>query len=248
MPSVNKLNKAQLEAVNHNNGPILVVAGAGTGKTTVITERIARLIKEGLASPEEILAVTFTEKASGEMEERVDKALPLGYSELWISTFHGFCQRILERHGLDIGLPTDFKVIDQTKAWLLVRQNLESFDLSYYKPLGNPSHFIHALLSHFSRCKDEGIYPEEYAKYADELKIDLTTDGAESETQRIKEVALAYNKYQKLLLDNSYLDFGDLINYTVKLFKERSHILEFYRKKFKYILTEKGRQEASLFE
>jgi len=145
-----KLNKEQKEAVLHEKGPLLIVAGAGTGKTTVITQRIVNLIEKELAKPEEILAVTFTEKAAFEMEERVDKLLEFGYVDLWISTFHSFCERVLRENALDIGLPTDFKILDQTAGWLLARQNLDRFDLKYYKALGNPTKFIQALISHFS--------------------------------------------------------------------------------------------------
>ena len=122
-----KLNAQQKKAVQFKEGPLLIVAGAGTGKTTVITERINYLITEKKINPEEILALTFTEKAAAEMEERVDKALPLGYFDLWISTFHSFAQRILEEHGLEIGLTTDFKLVDQTESWLLIRNNLDKF-------------------------------------------------------------------------------------------------------------------------
>ena len=232
-----KLNKEQKEAVTYEKGPLLIVAGAGTGKTTVITQRIAYLIEQALAKPEEILAVTFTEKAAGEMEERVDRLLPLGYVDLWVSTFHSFCERILRDHALDIGLPADFKVLDPTSAWLLVRQNLDKFNLDYYKPLGNPTKFIQALVSHFSHCKDQEIYPEDYLAYADKLKT--RDDSPESqETERIKEVAGSFHVYQRLLLEKSYLDFGDLINYCLKLFKKRPLLLEKYRKKFKYILVD----------
>ncbi|MFH1401809.1 MAG: UvrD-helicase domain-containing protein [Parcubacteria group bacterium] len=234
--NLEKLNKEQKEAVTHKEGPLLIVAGAGTGKTTVITQRTAYLIEQG-AKPEEILAVTFTEKAAEEMEERIDKLLPYGYVDLWISTFHSFCERVLRDHALDIGLPNDFKISDGTAGWLLVYKNLDKFDLDYYKPLGNPTKFIQALLAHFSRCKDQEIYPEDYLKYADKLK---TRDDApeNNETERIKEVARAYFVYQKLLLENSTLDFGDLINYCLKLFKNRPEILQKYRNKFKYILVD----------
>jgi len=232
-----KLNEEQKEAVVHDKGPLLIVAGAGTGKTTVITQRIAYLIEKGLAKPEEILAVTFTEKAAGEMEERVDNLLPYGYVNLWVLTFHSFCERILRDHALDIGLPADFKVLDPTAGWLLVRQNLDKFKLNYYKPLGNPTKFIQALISHFSHSKDQEIYPEDYLEYSDKLKT--RDDSPENqETERIKEVADAYHVYQKLLLDNGYLDFGDLINYCLKLFKKRPLILKQYREKFKYILVD----------
>jgi len=242
-----KLNKEQREAVEHGEGPLLIVAGAGTGKTTVITQRIMRLIEQGAkpasaqgfggARPEEILAVTFTEKAAFEMEERVDKLLEFGYLDLWVSTFHSFCERVLRENALDIGLPPDFKILDGTSGWLLARQNLDKFDLKYYKALGNPTKFIQALISHFSHCKDQEIYPENYLEYADELK---TTDNGpeDQETERIKEVANAYHIYQKILLDNGCLDFGDLINYCLKLFKKRPLILKKYREKFKYILVD----------
>ena len=150
MTYADKLNPEQKRAVQHQEGPLLIVAGAGTGKTTVITERINWLITKQKVRPEEVLALTFTEKASAEMEERVDKALPMGYVDLWISTFHAFAERILKEHGLEIGLTTDFKLLNQTEAWLLVRNNLDKFDLDYYRPLGNPNKFIHALLEHFS--------------------------------------------------------------------------------------------------
>src|SRR5450631_3399427 len=106
------LNKEQIAAVSHKDGPLLIVAGAGTGKTTVITRRIAYLIEQKLAKPDEILALTFTDKAAGEMQERADLLLPLGYYDLWISTFHSFCERILKNHALDIGLSNDFKLLD----------------------------------------------------------------------------------------------------------------------------------------
>ena len=235
--NLEKLNEEQKEAVTYNKGPLLIVAGAGTGKTTVITQRIAYLIEKGLAKPEEILAVTFTEKAAGEMEERVDNLLPYGYVDLWVSTFHSFCERILRDHSLDIGLPADFKILDATSAWLLIRQNLDKFNLNYYKPLGNPTKFIQALVSHFSHCKDQEIYPEDYLEYSERLKT--RDDAPESqEVERIKEVAESFHVYQRLLLEKSYLDFGDLINYCLKLFKKRPLILEKYREKFKYILVD----------
>ncbi|MCK5044366.1 UvrD-helicase domain-containing protein [Candidatus Parcubacteria bacterium] len=252
--SLNKLNKEQKEAVTFGSGSILIVAGAGTGKTTAITNRIAYLVEQGKAKPEEILALTFTDKAAEEMEDRVINLLPIGFVDLWISTFHSFCERVLKEYALDIGLSPDFKLIDETQAWLLVRQNLAKFDLDYYRPLGNPTRFIRALLGHFSRCKDEGIYPEDYLNYSDDLKLNMDgiavgskavkskdkkeLAGIQQESDRIKEVADAYAIYQKLLLDNSALDFGDLINYCLKLFQKRPNILEKYQQKFKYVLVD----------
>ena len=238
------LNEEQLEAVTFGEGPLLIVAGAGTGKTTVITRRIAYLIEQKSLKPEEILAVTFTDKAAEEMEERVDKLLPYGYLDLWISTFHSFAQRILQEYGLDIGLPTNFKVLDPTSAWLLIRKNLDRFNLDYYRPLGNPTKFIHALIEHFARCKDQGIYPEDYLEYAKKIERDFKGKNSgnkeldETEVKRIKEIAKAYETYQQILLENSALDFGDLINYTLLLFRKRPQILKKYRDQFKYILVD----------
>ena len=244
------LNTEQKKAVTHENGPLLIVAGAGTGKTTVITRRLAYLVERKLARTDEILALTFTDKAAGEMEERIDAILPYGYVDLWISTFHSFCQRILKDYGLEIGIDPDSKLLDDTGQWLLIRKNLEKFNLDYYKPLGNPTKFIRALIRHFSKLKDEAISPEEYLAFAEELTLNSdniefisrkTKGDAEAtgqEIQRIKEVAHAYHTYQKLLLDSGRLDFGDLINYMIRLLKERPAILKELQAKFKYILVD----------
>ena len=236
------LNTEQERAVTHGQGPLLIIAGAGTGKTTVITRRIAWLILNKLAKPDEILAVTFTDKAAQEMEQRVDILLPYGYTDLWISTFHSFCERVLQDHGLDIGLPLNFKLLNTVQQSFLILDNFDRFDLDYYRPLGNPTKFIQGLVKHFSRAKDELISPSEYLKYAEKLELDkdtITSDELlDSETARLKEVANAYHTYQQLLLDNNSLDFGDLINYTIELFKKRPQILEKYRKQFKYILVD----------
>ncbi len=250
-----KLNKEQKEAVTFDRGPLLIVAGAGTGKTTVLTHRIAYLIKEKGIKPEEIMAVTFTEKAAQEMEDRVESLLPFGYYDLWISTFHSFCDRILKRYGLGIGLPTNYKLLDSTASWILIKKNFDKFNfLKIYRPMGNPTKFIEALISHFTHCKNEGIYPENYLEHADSLKLNMDDipvgsksvkskdkkdlSSKQEEYERISEVARAYHTYQKILLDNNSLDFGDLINYTLKLFLKRSDILEKYRNQFQYIMVD----------
>lgn len=236
------LNEEQRAAVTAPEGPLLIVAGAGTGKTTVITRRIAWLILSGKCKPDEILAVTFTDKAAGEMEERVDRLLPYGYVNLWIMTFHAFCERILQRHGLDIGLPNDFKLLDQTSAWLLVRQNLDRLNLDYYRPLGNPSKFIHALINHFSRAKDEDISPQAYLDYVQEKTLDhdqeSSVTAADEELKRLREIADAYHVYQQLLLEHNALDFGDLITYTLRLFQQRPQLLGRYQKQFHTVLVD----------
>ena len=236
------LNSEQKKAVIHGQGPLLIIAGAGTGKTTVITRRVAWLILNNLVKTDQILALTFTDKAAQEMEERIDKLLPYGYVDLWVSTFHSFCERILQQHALDIGLPLNFKLLNQAQQSFLVQDNFDKFDLDYYRPLGNPTKFIQSLVKHFSRAKDELISPEEYLDYVDNLKIDKDTNMSgemiDQETGRIKEIANAYHTYQQLLLENDALDFGDLINYTLKLFEKRPLILKKYQEQFKYILVD----------
>jgi len=230
-----KINLQQKEAIEHGSGPLLIVAGAGTGKTTVITQRLAYLIKKKKAAPDEILALTFTEKAAEEMEERVDILLPYGYVDLWVSTFHSFAERVLKDHAIDIGLDPAFKLLNQTEQWRLIRQNLDHFALDYYKPLGNPTRFIYAFIKVFSRAKDENVSPDDFIKYARKLKKE---DKDKEEGERILEIAKAYKVYENLLEEKGFLDFGDLIIKTLYLFKKRKNILEKYRRQFKYILVD----------
>lgn len=233
------LNPAQRRAVLHEHGPLLIIAGAGTGKTTVITRHIAWLIQSGRATPEQILALTFTDKASAEMSERIDAILPLGYSDLWVSTFHAFCQRVIQNHGLDIGLPHDFRLLGETDAYLLVRKNFDAFALDYYRPLGNPTKFIYALLKHFSRAKDEAIHPREYQKYSKDLALDKDNPHHDPDNLvRESELANAYHTYQKLLLDNGCLDLGDLLLYTIELFRKRPAILRIYQQQFRHVIVD----------
>ena len=252
MDILENLNQEQIKAVKHGKGPLLIVAGAGTGKTTVITRKIAYLIEKKIASADEILAMTFTEKAAAEMEERVEMLLPLGFVDLWVSTFHSFGERILKDNALEIGLPNNFKLLNQSQQAILIRKHLDEFDLDYYRPLGNPTKFVKALVTHFSRLKDEDISTSEYLKYAEELNLNLdqqftkrkkknltdTEKAQVDEALKISELANAYHVYNKILLDNQSLDFGDLILYTIKLFKDRPSILEKYRKQFKYVLID----------
>lgn len=249
-----QLNSSQDRAVKHRQGPLLVVAGAGTGKTTVLVNRLADILDSEKLSSDRVLLLTFTEKAAQEMEERADRLLPYGYLDLWINTFHSFCERLLREHALDIGLPADFRVLSSTEQWMLVKKNLVLFPLDYYRPLGNPTKFIAELLKHFSRLKDENISAAEYLEYAERAGSGVeaaTADKKENEdpdedeesedvmeTGRLRELAGAYEVYNRLLLENSWLDFGDLIIYALKLLRERPNILKYYREKFVYTMVD----------
>ncbi len=250
------LNEEQKAAVTHGEGPLMIVAGAGTGKTTVITRRIAWLIDQKKAKPENILALTFTEKAANEMEERVDRLLPIGYIDMEIATFHGFAERILRRHGLDIGLPPDFSIYTEVDAWLMMRKSLDRFALEYFRPQGNPSKFFRAMLQHFSRAKDEGITPERYLNCVEEL-ISKKSGGAPEtflamkdedklELQRWQELAKAYATYEQLLKENGALDFGGLLMEVHRLFQDRPNILKEYRDLFTYLVVDEFQDTNSI--
>ncbi len=234
-----KLNQDQLLAVKHDQGPLLLVAGAGTGKTTVLINRLAYLVKEEKAKTDEILLTTFTEKAANEMIERTDRILPYGYVDLWIHTFHGFAERVLRQHGLEIGLNTDFKLLDATAQWVFLKKNIEALDLKYYHSSGNPNKFIADLLGHFSRLKDENISQADYETLIKKLKKEKSSEEADLlEIERLTELSSAYVTYEKLLRENNFLDFGDLIVFSIKLFKERPNILKLYQQKFKYFMVD----------
>ena len=227
-----KTNDSQKTAITHKSGSLLVIAGAGTGKTRVITERIRNLIEHENVRPEEILALTFTEKAANEMLERIGDVMPLGYEEPWVYTFHSFADRILRSEGLEIGLDPSYKIISTPDQWLLVRKNLFKFDLKYFRPLGNPTKFIAAILKFISRIQDENISVESFSKYSQEFA------DVDEEKTRWLELAKFYQKYQELKIANSKMDFGDLIVWAIKLFKERPALLKKYQKQFKHILVD----------
>ena len=190
------LNSEQLKAVKHKSGPILIIARAGTGKTTVITERIKLLIQEQKLSPQQILALTFTDKAAKEMLDRLDMVMPLGYEDPWLSTFHAFCDRILKSEGLEIGLDPSSKIISRPNQWILIKKHLFDFKLSYYRPLGNPTKFISALLTFFSRAQDEDVSPEDLIEYAKKLKSKSKSKEEKEEADKLLEVSHAFQNYQ----------------------------------------------------
>ncbi|MBI4009072.1 ATP-dependent helicase [Candidatus Roizmanbacteria bacterium] len=232
------LNSEQKEAVEYEKGPLLIIAGAGTGKTTVITQRIKYLIVQGLAKPEEILALTFTEKAAKEMEERVDVALPYGTFGLWISTFHSFCDRILREEALNIGLPSDFKLMTEAETYLFVKKNFWKFDLAYFRPSGNPYKFIEGLIQHFNRLKDEDINTKDYITFIHKQKMKNASKAQEEETNRLSELVHAYEVYEDLKIKEGVMDFADLIGNVIKLYRKRASLLGKYKKQFRYVLVD----------
>ncbi len=231
-----QLNEEQKKAVTFGQGPLLIIAGAGTGKTTVVTERIKFLLSSKKARPDEILALTFTEKASREMEERVDIALPYGTTQMWISTFHSFCDRILRSEAINIGLDPAFKLMTEAETILFFRKHIYEFNLKYFRPFGNPTKFISGMIQHFSRLKDEDVDPTDYIAWVKSQVANLNYQ--KEEREKYNELANAYRKYEELKVKDGVADYSDLISNTLKLFRTRKNILRRYQQQFKYILID----------
>src|SRR6059036_2213786 len=239
---LDRLNDEQRRAVTHDTGPLLIVAGAGTGKTTVITRRIAWLIAQKKARPEEILALTFTDKAAAEMEERVDTLVQYGYADVEISTFHAFGDRILREHALEMGLQPDFRVLNRAEQVIFFRDRLFEFPLVHYRPLGDPTRHIQALITLISRCKDEDIACEEYLAFAERLAtLARATPEDAALRERVAqqlELARTYAKYQELMAASGAIDFGDQIVHALRLLRSRPHVLAGLQRKFRHILVD----------
>jgi DNA helicase-2/ATP-dependent DNA helicase PcrA len=238
------LNEAQRGAVLHGDGPLLIVAGAGTGKTTVLTRRIAHLITSRRARPEEILALTFTEKAAREMAERVDQLVPYGYTESFIATFHAFGDRILRENGFAASLPADFRVLTRADEVVFLRERLFSLPLDRFRPLGDPGRHLQTLVEFTSRAKDEDVSPDDIRVFAEErLRRASAGGGEEADAEReqardLLEAAEFFRAQQAALAAAALVDFGDQIHLTLKLLRQRPDVALSLRKRFRYILVD----------
>ncbi|MFR8067900.1 MAG: ATP-dependent helicase [Clostridium sp.] len=213
------LNPMQKEAVLHTEGPLLILAGAGSGKTRVLTHRIAYLIEEKEVNPWNILAITFTNKAAGEMRERVDSLVGFGAENIWVSTFHSTCVRILRRYIEHLGYTTSFSIYDSDDQKTLMKQVFKTLDIDtkQYKE--------RSVLGIISSVKDKLISPEEF----------LLNAGQDFRQKKVGEI---YREYQNQLKKNNALDFDDLIVKTVELFQNDSQILDYYQERFRYIMVD----------
>ena len=213
------LNPPQREAVAQTEGPVLILAGAGSGKTRVLTHRIAYLMEEMGVNPWNILAITFTNKAAQEMRERVDKLVGFGSESIWVSTFHSTCVRILRRHIDNIGYATNFTIYDADDQKSVIKDVCRklNIDTKIYKE--------RSLLAQISHAKDELLTP-------DDMEMKAAGDF------NMKKVASVYREYQNALRKNNALDFDDLIVKTVELFEKCGAVLEYYQERFKYIMVD----------
>jgi DNA helicase-2/ATP-dependent DNA helicase PcrA len=241
-PLLADLTARQRKAVTHGEGPLLIVAGAGTGKTTVITRRIAWLIAEKRARPSEILALTFTDRAALEMTERVDRLVPYGYTDTVISTFHAFGDRLLREHALEAGLSDRSTVMSRAEQVIFLREHLFELPLDRYRPLGDPTRFLHALVTLISRARDEDVQPGEYgaaARHLAEQAAESPFDEAlAEEAAQQAELAALYAAYQVLMRANDRLDFGDQVSLALAVLRDHPAALEAERRRFKYILVD----------
>ena len=213
------LNEQQKKGVFTTQGPVLLLAGAGSGKTRVLTHRIAYLIDELGVNPWNIMAITFTNKAAGEMKERVEKLVGMGSDSIWVTTFHSTCLRILHRYGDRLGYENNFTVYDTDDQKSVMKEICKRLRIDP-KKLKERS-----ILSAISAAKDELITPQEYEKNS-------------LGDFRMQQIAQAYREYQAALKKSNAMDFDDLIVKTVELFKQDSQVLEGYQKRFKYIMVD----------
>jgi len=251
------LNADQRRAVTHGDGPLLVVAGAGTGKTQVITRRIAWLIATKRARPSEILGLTFTDKAAEEMQLRVDQLVPYGYADTAISTFHAFGDRLIREFAFELGRSPDLRVLSRPEVVVFLRERLFELELNEYRPLGDPDRFLGALAALFARCRDEDVSPARYREYADRLAVEAATAAAEvaagrdvgdedrqraaalAETaRRQRELGNAYARYTDLLAEHGAIDFGDQVSLALRLLRESPAARRTIQDRYRYILVD----------
>ena len=219
MSIYDKLNEPQREAVFHTDGPLLILAGAGSGKTRVLTHRIAYLIEERGVNPWNILAITFTNKAAGEMRQRVDSLVGFGSESIWVSTFHSMCVRILRRFIDRLGYDNRFTIYDTDDQKTLMREVCRKVDIDTKRIRER------AILAEISSAKNELVTPEEYGLNA----------GGDLSKQKL---AKAYREYEAQLKSNNALDFDDLLVKTVQLFQTQPDVLENYQERFRYIMVD----------
>ncbi len=212
------LNEKQYEAVTTIDGPCLVIAGAGSGKTKVLTHKIAYLLEEKGLHPWDILAITFTNKAANEMKERIENLVGDGVNDMWVGTFHSICVRILRRFIDRIGFDTSFIIFDTTDQRTLIKKCLKDLEID------DKMFTDRSVLSEISNAKNEMLEPEQY--------------NAKANDYRKEKIAKVYELYQKRLKENNAIDFDDIINYTIKIFNENQEVVDYYSNKFKYVLVD----------
>lgn len=235
-PTPFKLDASQQGAVDWDDGPLLVDAGPGTGKTRTLVSRIQRLLDKGVP-PASILALTFSNKAAEEMRERVSAASEAASIEMWIGTFHAFGLELLQKWPKNIDRTVDVCILDQANSLALLEDNLSRLSLSYYQNLYEPAFDLAEILKAISRCKDEMISPDEYETEARAFLASATPEEQEA-AEKTVEVARAYRVYEELLIEHDAVDYGDLVMKSAQLLESNSVIRKEYHNRFEHILVD----------
>src|SRR5215211_4400895 len=235
--SLDGLNAAQRAAVTHPEGPVLVVAGAGTGKTRVLTRRFAWLVEQGVP-PEAILALTFSSTAAAEMRERLEALVEDPWEELHVSTFHGFCSRLLADEALEAGLDPFFAPVTPADRLALLLERLDELTLRHHEIRGNPAPLLASFVSRIDRLKDEMVSAEEHRAYAKRLSDAAATDADRARAARELEFAALYADHDRLLAARGALDFGELIVRSFGVLHEKPHVRERLGERFRHVLVD----------
>ncbi len=241
------LDGAQRRAVTHGDGPLVVVAGPGTGKTRVITRRVAWLIATKRARPAEILALTFTEKAAAELQGRVDELVPYGYADVTTQTFHAFGDRLVRDHAFELGLPPEPRLLSRPAAAGFIRERLFDLGLDGDRRLGDPGRAAQGLAEAFGRAKQAGVSPERYeaqalrlldaARRPDGSGPDGSAEASEA-AERHLALARAYAVYQRLLVAAGCIDFGDQVGLAVRLLEDHAEVRRALRERYRFVLVD----------
>jgi len=251
------LNDEQYAAVTHGEGPLLVVAGAGTGKTQVITRRVAWLIAQQRAAPEEILALTFTDRAAEEMQGRVDRLVPYGYATTPIKTFHAWGDELLRENSHRLGISGELRVLGRAEVVLLLREHLFELGLSRFAPLGDPTRFLGDVAGYISRAKEEGVGADQIDTFAADLRARAETLRSETvDDEKVRrqvsahadalqrlgeehgELAAAYRAYRTILARNGLLDFGDQVLLAYELLRDDPLVAARVRERHRWLLVD----------
>ncbi|HEV8129572.1 MAG TPA: ATP-dependent DNA helicase [Candidatus Eisenbacteria bacterium] len=232
-----ELDDEQRAAVEHGDGPLMIVAGAGTGKTTVIARRIAHLIKSKRARPSQILALAYNEKAAAEMQERVDLLVPYGYADVTICTFHAFGNDVLAAHGVEIGISPGFNVLDKTAQCLFIAERLGELPLDRYVPLSDPTQYLRNIADYVTRAKDEPLWPDDLRRIAEEYTRS-DDEAVRDQGRGDLELAEVYEAYNKMLWGAGFIDFGDQLALTYRLFEASPAALRHFQERYRYVLVD----------
>ena len=236
------LNREQRRAVSHGDGPALVIAGPGTGKTEVVTRRIAWLIATKRALPREILALTFTDNAAQEMQARVDLLVPYGQADTVIQTFHAFGDALLREHAFELGRGANLRLLSRAELIVFLRERVFQLGLERYLPLGDPTRFLGVLIDFFGRAKDENVTAATLSESADRLR---DVDGAGVDRAALldladarAELATAFASYCEVMAANGLIDHSDQVALALELLRSRRGVAAQVARRFRYVLVD----------